>query len=174
MQFISGQMFPGFKKGPQDRIALLRLFEPNPLQVLSQNVLSLADHGSRDGGLIVNSFLQHKGGKRYAETKRMILGIGTSANYRPIRACMVNCVRLKAPIESEKDGHCNFTVGFKRAAPPVAACLHLSECRFAARLTRNGRIDLSLATCSPASTGRHDSRAWLVGGRESHPRWTRW
>ena len=59
MQFIDRQMFAGFEEGPQDRTALFGLFQPDALQVPQENSFGFADVLSRDGRLIVDTFLQH-------------------------------------------------------------------------------------------------------------------
>jgi hypothetical protein len=54
-------MFPSFKKGSQNRVALLGLLEPNAFKMLKKNAFGFADVLPRDGQLIVNSILQHVG-----------------------------------------------------------------------------------------------------------------
>jgi len=61
VQFIGGKMVAGFEEGTQDGVALLGLLQPDIFQMAVQDLLSLADHLSRDGGLIIDSLLQHGG-----------------------------------------------------------------------------------------------------------------
>jgi hypothetical protein len=80
MQFVDREMFPGFKEGPQNRIALFRLLQSHAAQMLQQNSFGFADVLRRDGRLIVDSFLQHFGrlGRSrmimHANGSNMILG----------------------------------------------------------------------------------------------------
>lgn len=60
VQFVGGKMFPGFQKGSKNGIALFRMLQSDTFQMAMQAGLRLADHFPRDGGLIVNSFLQHE------------------------------------------------------------------------------------------------------------------
>lgn len=56
VKFIGREVISGFQEGTQDRIALLRMFQANAFQVLVKNVLRLAHHLARNGGLIVYAF----------------------------------------------------------------------------------------------------------------------
>ena len=59
VQFVSGKVFASFQKGSQNRIALFRMLQADTFQMAMQDRLRLANHLSRDAGLVVNSFLQH-------------------------------------------------------------------------------------------------------------------
>ena len=61
VQFVSGEMVAGFEKSMQDRVALRRLFQANRLQMAVKDFLGFADHLAGDGGLIIDSLLQHGG-----------------------------------------------------------------------------------------------------------------
>jgi len=63
VKFVGGEMFTRLKKCPQDGVALFGLFEADAFEVLDENRLGLAHTLARDGGLIVDSFLQHTGGR---------------------------------------------------------------------------------------------------------------
>ena len=64
MQFVSGEVLSRFEEGAQNCVALFGLFQADPAKVLEKNSFSLADALRRDGGLIVDSFLQHVGRRR--------------------------------------------------------------------------------------------------------------
>jgi len=57
VQFVSREMFTSFKEGPQNRAALFGLFESDAFEMLQENSFSFAHVLSRDGWLIVDSFL---------------------------------------------------------------------------------------------------------------------
>ena len=60
VQFVDGKVFASFKESPQDSVTLRGMLQTDTLQMLKQNLLSLAHHLGRDAGLIVNAFLQHR------------------------------------------------------------------------------------------------------------------
>jgi len=61
VKFVGREMVARFEKRAQDGVALRRLFEADALEVLVENLLGLAHHLTRDGGLVVDSLLQHEG-----------------------------------------------------------------------------------------------------------------
>src|SRR5258708_2509505 len=61
VQFVDRKMFTSFKKGPQNCISLFGLLQAHAAEMLQENSFGFADVLSRDGRLIVDSFLQHVG-----------------------------------------------------------------------------------------------------------------
>jgi len=61
VQFVGRKMLAGFEEGPQNRVALFGLFQADAFEMLQENSFSFADALARNGGLIVDSFLQHVG-----------------------------------------------------------------------------------------------------------------
>jgi hypothetical protein len=60
-------MVAGFEKAAKDGVALSRLFQPDALQMAMKNVLGFADHLAGDGGLIIDTLLQHSGRNNRSE-----------------------------------------------------------------------------------------------------------
>jgi len=60
MEFVGGEVVAGFEEGAQDGIALRRLLEADTLEVLVEDLLGLAHHLARDGGLVVDALLEHE------------------------------------------------------------------------------------------------------------------
>ena len=60
VQFVSREMLPSFEEGSQNSIALRRLLEAYPLEMLMQNSLRLPHHFTRDTRLIIDASLQHE------------------------------------------------------------------------------------------------------------------
>lgn len=60
MEFLGRKVLASLEEGAQDRVALGGLLKANPLQVLVKDPLRLAHHFARDGGLIIDTFLQHQ------------------------------------------------------------------------------------------------------------------
>jgi hypothetical protein len=58
-EFIRGEMIAGLKKGAQDRVALIGMFEADTLQVAVKNVLSFPHRFASGGSMIVNPPLQY-------------------------------------------------------------------------------------------------------------------
>jgi len=56
-ELVRGKMLASFQKGVQDRVALGGVFQANPFEVLVKDLLGLANHLSRDAGLVVNALL---------------------------------------------------------------------------------------------------------------------
>jgi hypothetical protein len=52
-------MVAGLEKGAENRIALAGLLQPDALEMAVQDVLSFANHLTRDRGLIIDALLQH-------------------------------------------------------------------------------------------------------------------
>lgn len=61
VKFIGGEVIAGFQKRAQDDVALCCLLEAHTLKMAMEDFLGLADHLAREGGLIINAFLQHSG-----------------------------------------------------------------------------------------------------------------
>jgi hypothetical protein len=61
MKFVGGEMIASFQEGMQNGVALRGLFQTDVFQMAVKDFLSLADHLARDGGLIIDAFLQHGG-----------------------------------------------------------------------------------------------------------------
>lgn len=59
VEFVRREMVASFEESAQNRIALRRLLEADFLEMAVQNVLGLAHHLAREGGLIVDALLQH-------------------------------------------------------------------------------------------------------------------
>ena len=57
VQFVGGEVLARIQKGPQDRVALFRMLQPDPLQMLVQNALRFLHHLPRDRGLVINTVL---------------------------------------------------------------------------------------------------------------------
>ncbi len=60
VQFVGGEVVAGFEKGAQNGVALRRLLQADALEVLVEDLLGLAHHLARDGGLVVDALLQHE------------------------------------------------------------------------------------------------------------------
>jgi predicted cupin superfamily sugar epimerase len=60
MKFVGREVVAGFEKRAQNRVALRRLLQSDAFEVLVENLLGLAHHLARDGGLVVDSFLKHE------------------------------------------------------------------------------------------------------------------
>lgn len=58
-KLVGGKMIARFKKGAQDGIALVSMFQPNTFQVLVKNLLRFAHGFARRRRMIVNPSLQH-------------------------------------------------------------------------------------------------------------------
>ena len=61
VQFVGGEMVPGFQKSVQNGVALGRLLQADTFQMLVKDFLGFADHLAGDGGLIIDALLQHGG-----------------------------------------------------------------------------------------------------------------
>ncbi len=59
VEFVGRQVVTGFEKSAQNRIALRGLLQAHALQMLVEDLLRLANHFARDGGLVIDAFLQH-------------------------------------------------------------------------------------------------------------------
>ena len=59
VEFVGGEVVAGFKESVQNGITLRRLFQANGLQVAVKDLLGFADHLAGDGGLIIDTLLQH-------------------------------------------------------------------------------------------------------------------
>ncbi len=59
VQLVSGKMVASLQKRLQDGIALVRLLESYPLQMLTEDILSLAQHLGGDHGMVVDTFVRH-------------------------------------------------------------------------------------------------------------------
>ena len=60
MQLIGGKVVAGLKEGLENGIALRGMFQTHPFEMLMQDLLRLANHLTRDAGLIVDTLLQHE------------------------------------------------------------------------------------------------------------------
>jgi len=65
MQFVNREMFARFQESPQNGAALSGLLQADALEMLQENSFGFADVLSRDGFLIVDSFLQHVGRREH-------------------------------------------------------------------------------------------------------------
>jgi hypothetical protein len=68
VQLISGKMFAGFEKCPQNRIALASLLQAYPPKMLQKDRFGFADTLTRDAGLIVDTLLEHCGSENEAQS----------------------------------------------------------------------------------------------------------
>lgn len=59
VQFVGGEVIAGLQEGAENRVALASLFQADILEMAMEDVLSFANHLAGDGGLIVDTFLQH-------------------------------------------------------------------------------------------------------------------
>src|SRR5579872_7223316 len=64
VKFFCRELVASLEKSAQNRIALAGLLQANVFQVTVENVLSLANHLTREGGLIIDAFLKHSGDRR--------------------------------------------------------------------------------------------------------------
>ena len=60
MKFFGGKVLAGLQEGSQNGIALGSLLETNALQMLVENTLRFTHHFARNGGLVIDTFLQHE------------------------------------------------------------------------------------------------------------------
>jgi len=60
IEFVRGKVVMSVEEGAQNGIALARLLEADPPEMIAENRLRLACHFPRDGRLIINSFLEHR------------------------------------------------------------------------------------------------------------------
>jgi hypothetical protein len=79
MEFVNRKMFASFKKCPENCAALFGLLQADAFKMLMKNTFSFADVLPRDSQLIVDSLLQHVGGRTHpmimhAKGSNMILG----------------------------------------------------------------------------------------------------
>jgi hypothetical protein len=102
MKFIGREMVAGFKKSSKNGVALGRLLQTDTLQMAMQNVLRFADHLAREGGLIIDAFLQH-GQKGRLETGTGQVASATNPSSAPADQ---NSIRhLENEIHFRQDGH---------------------------------------------------------------------
>jgi hypothetical protein len=59
VEFVGGEVVASFEKRAENCVALASLLQANILQVAMKYVLGLADHLPREGGLIIDAFLEH-------------------------------------------------------------------------------------------------------------------
>ena len=59
MKFVGGEMVAGFEEGTQDGVPLRGLLQADTLQMAMEDILGLANHLARNGGLIVDALLEH-------------------------------------------------------------------------------------------------------------------
>src|SRR5579862_169015 len=64
VKFVGREVVASLEKSAQNRIALAGLLQANVFQVTVEDVLSLANHLTREGGLIIDAFLKHSGDRR--------------------------------------------------------------------------------------------------------------
>src|SRR5690242_10641916 len=62
VQLVHGEVLARFQKGAQNGVALGRMFQAHPLQVVVQDLLRLLHHFAGEQWLIVNALLQHEEG----------------------------------------------------------------------------------------------------------------
>ena len=60
VKFVGGEVVTGFEEGAEDGVALRGLLESDIFEVAMKDVLRLADHLPRDGGLIIDALLQYR------------------------------------------------------------------------------------------------------------------
>ena len=61
VEFVGGKMVAGFEEGTEDGIALRSLLQADALKVAVKDFLGLAHHLAGEGGLIIDTLLQHGG-----------------------------------------------------------------------------------------------------------------
>jgi len=61
VKFVGGEMVAGFQKGMQDDVTLRGLLQAHGFQVAMQDFLGFANHLAGDGGLVIDTLLQHGG-----------------------------------------------------------------------------------------------------------------
>jgi hypothetical protein len=61
VEFFGREMVAGFEEGVKNGVTLRRLFQADGPQVAVKDFLGFADHLAGDGGLIIDSLLQHDG-----------------------------------------------------------------------------------------------------------------
>jgi hypothetical protein len=83
VQLVDREMIAGFEKRSQDSVSLRGLFQPHTFEMLMKNILRLAHHLPRDGGLIVDAPLQHEKPDREPEYHCRILKM--KFNFRTLR-----------------------------------------------------------------------------------------
>jgi len=66
VKLLSREMLMSFEEGEQDGIALLRLLQTNPFQVLMKTVLGFAQRFARNRYLVINALLKHPNRQAYA------------------------------------------------------------------------------------------------------------
>jgi hypothetical protein len=59
VQFVGGKVVPSLKESAQNRVALGSLLQADPLQVLMKEILSFTNHLPGDGGLVIDTRLEH-------------------------------------------------------------------------------------------------------------------
>jgi len=59
VQFVGGKMVTGFQESAQNRVALRGLLKSDALEMAVQDLLCLANHLTRESGLIIDALLQH-------------------------------------------------------------------------------------------------------------------
>jgi len=59
VQFVGGEVVASFEKSAQNCVALASLLETHVFQVSVEDILGLADHLTRERGLIIDAFLEH-------------------------------------------------------------------------------------------------------------------
>ena len=64
VQFVGGEVFTGFEKRAENRVALGGLLQAHAFEVLVENALRFAHHFARDRGLVIDAFLEHAGAAR--------------------------------------------------------------------------------------------------------------
>jgi len=93
VKLLGGEMLVGLKEREEDGVALLRLLQPDPLQVLMKTVLGFAERLPRNRQLIVNTLLEHRFNRRKASSEdnireeRMNLLIGHPVTYTDLVLC---------------------------------------------------------------------------------------
>ena len=59
VEFVGGEVVAGLEERAKNGVALGGLFESDAFEVTMEDVLRLADHLARDGGLVVDALLEH-------------------------------------------------------------------------------------------------------------------
>ena len=59
VEFVGREVVAGFQESVQNGVTLRRLFQANGLEVAVKDLLGFADHLAGDGGLIIDTLLQH-------------------------------------------------------------------------------------------------------------------
>jgi hypothetical protein len=69
MKFVGREVIASFKKSAEDGVPLRGLLEPDTLQMFMKDLLGFTDHLERDGGLVIDAFVEHVGPKEAGATR---------------------------------------------------------------------------------------------------------